>query len=348
MISTPINSAVILSATPADAILRTQPINATAPVPDAIQSDTPAFTSGQRYRTQIHERLINGYSIVNIAGRWLQMRIPVSVNPGDILELTLIEQSPQLKFLLHSNIQDGSNPATLSPAGKLIAQFLSQPVMKTVNEAAPLLPAPPATDKERTRLPGQLQQSLSVSGLFYEAHLAQWFNGKYSLQQLRQEPQSRLPVSTPISSTLADPAKISSITFQVISLVQQQLHTLETGTIQWRGEVWPGQVMEWDITEYTDDQEKKQTTNEETGKSSHWQTQIHLQLPNLGRITATIMIESQGMRIRLDADSDETTQQLKKEQMTLADAIQTAGLTIHMMDIQQYETPWNNQAERPK
>lgn len=49
------------------------------------------------------------------------------------------------------------------------------------------------------------------------------------------------------------------------------------------------------------------------------------------------MIEPQGMRIRLDADSDEITRQLRKEQITLASAMQTTGLTIRAMDIQQHE-----------
>lgn len=337
MISNPVNSAVILSATPTDAISQTRPVSAITPVPDATQSDTPAFILGQKYRAQIGERMTNGHSIVNVAGRWLQMRMPTSANPGDILELTLIEQSPRLKFLLHSGIQGGNNPTTLSPAGRLIAQLLSQPAMKAANEAAPLLPAPPATGRERIQLPGQLQQALSVSGLFYEAHLVKWLSGNRSLQQLRQEPQGKLPASATISTTLADSAPASPVASQAVSLIQQQLHILETGTIQWRGEVWPGQAMEWDITEYPDDQEKAQADDEKTGKSGRWQTRIHLQLPNLGKITATVMIEPQGMQIRLEADSDEVTRQLRKEQVALANAMQTTGLTIHAMDIQRHE-----------
>ncbi|WP_350283125.1 flagellar hook-length control protein FliK [Nitrosomonas sp.] len=339
MISNPVNSAVIISATPADAISQTRPVSAVTPVPDATQSDTPPFTLGQKYRAQIGERLTNGHSIVNVAGRWLQMRMPASANPGDILELTLIEQSPRLKFLLHSGIQDGNNPTTLSPAGRLIAQLLSQPAMKAANEATPLLSAPPATGRERIQLPGQLQQALSISGLFYEAHLAQWLSGNRSLQQLRQEPQGRLPASATVSTTLAGSATTSPGAPQAGPLIQQQLHTLETGTIQWRGEIWPGQAMEWDIIEYPDDQGKAQADDEKTGKSGRWQTRIHLQLPNLGKITATVTIEPQGMRIRLDADSDEITRQLRKEQVALASAMQTTGMTIHAMDIQRHEAP---------
>ncbi|MCC6916490.1 flagellar hook-length control protein FliK [Nitrosomonas sp.] len=335
MISNPINPAVILSATPVDTVSQTRPVNPITPVPDATQSDTPPFVPGQKYMAQIGERLADGHSIVNVAGKWLQMRMPASVNTGDVLELTLIEQAPRLKFLLQNNIQGSSNPTTLSQTGKFIAQLLNQPVStatKTANETIPLLPAPPATSTEKAHLSSQLQQALSASGLFYESHLAQWLNGGRSLQQLRQEPQSRLPVFTPTAAAATDPA--SPVAPQAAALVQQQLHTLETGVIQWRGEIWPGQVAEWDITEHLDDREQ---AGEPSGKSGRWQTRIHLQLPNLGKITATLMIEPQGMRIRLDTESDEITQQLKKEQLTLANAMQTTGLTIQAMEIQQHE-----------
>ncbi len=95
--------------------------------------------------------------------------------------------------------------------------------------------------------------------------------------------------------------------------------------------------MEWDITEYPDDQGKAQADDKKTGKLGHWQTRIHLQLPNLGKITATITIEPEGMRIRLDADSDDVTRQLRKEQVGLASAMKTTGLTIHAMNIQRHE-----------
>ena len=352
MILNPVNSTVILSATPTDAISQTRPVSAITPTPDATQSNTPPFILGQKYMAQVGERLPNGHSVVNVAGKWLQMQMPASVNSGDMLELTLIDQAPRLKFLLQNNIPGSNNPTTLSQMGKFITQLLNQPTpsaTKITHQTVPLLPAPPATHAEKAYLSSQLQQTLSTSGLFYESHLAQWLHGGRSLQQLRQEPQGRLPtsasISVNISATATDSA--SSVTPQATALVQQlhtletalvqQLHTLETGTIQWRGEIWPGQIVEWDITEHPENQGKEQDNDEKTGKSGRWRTHIHLQLPNLGKITATLMIEPQGMRIQLDTDSDEITRQLKKEQMTLASAMQTTGLSIQAMEIQHHE-----------
>jgi len=342
MIPNPINPSVILTATPTDTVSQTRPVNPINPVPDATQSDTPSFILGRKYLAQIGERLTNRHSLVNVAGRWLQMHMPFAIKPGDSLELTLIEQSPRLKFLLQTGAPGNNSPATLSPAGKLIAQLLNLPTTTTpgnTSQTTPLLPAPPVTSGDKAQLSSQLQQVLSTSGLFYEAHLAQWISGNRSLQQLRQEPQGKLPVTTSSATlTASTPTSPSQVAPQTATLIQQQLHTLETGNLQWQGDTWPGQAMEWDITEYPDHEEKGKADHETTGKSGRWQTRICLQLPNLGKITATLMIEPQGMHIRLDTDSEEITQQLKKEQIALADAMQTTGLTIRAMEIQRHET----------
>lgn len=340
MLPHPVNPAIILSATPTDVVSQTRPVNATTPVADATQSDTPAFILGQKYRAQIGERLANGHSMVNVAGKWLQMRMPTSFHSGDLLELTLIEQSPRLKFLLQTETQTSSIATTLSSTGKLIAQLLSQsdsPATKVVNNPSPLLPAPPVTHAEKAQLLSQLQQALVTSGLFYEAHLVRWLNGTRSLQQLRQEPQGKLPV-LPSTTTTGHSTATAPVAPQVTSLVQQQLHTLETGTIQWRGEIWPGQNMDWDITEFRDDhQEKEPADHEVTQRAGYWQTCVRLHLPNLGKITATLKLDPQGIRIQLDAASNEITQQLGKEQTALIDAMRSTGLTIHAIEIQQHE-----------
>lgn len=337
MVSHPVNTAVILSATPAQPALRTQPVNPVTPVTDATQSDSPAFTLGQKYTAQVGERLANNLSLVNVAGKWLQMRMPAAINNGDLLELTLIEQSPHLKFLLQTGTPIGDNSTTLSPTGKLLAQLLGQPALlasSATYSTAPLLPNPPATAAENAHLSAQLQHTLAISGLFYEAHLARWLKSSRSLQQLQQEPQNKL---APTSGSKQTNSTVL-IAPHTTALVQQQLHLLETGTMQWQGEIWPGQTIKWDVTQLPDhEQEAEQTTDETTKKASNWQTRIQLHLPNLGKVTAILKLDPQGMRIQLNTDSDHTMQQFKREQVTLATAMQTTGLTIQALEIQRHE-----------
>jgi len=305
-----------------------KPINATNPAPNATQSDPPVFIPGQRYAARVEERLANGFSTVSIAGKLLHMRLPTSAKPGSQLELTLVAQSPRLKFLLHSNMPGNDNPATVSSIGRFITQLLSQVKPSSAhaaNNTTPLmLAAPQANSTEAPRL---LQQALTHSGLFYEAHLAQWINGKKSLQQIRQAPQGKLPPATSITST----GTSLPISGQTLPLIQQQLHVLETGLIQWRGEIWPNQPMEWDITE----QYPEQADEEKIDALPRWQTRIRLQLPNLGEITATLAVGPEGVWIRLIPSADDVTVYLKKNQSTLASAINSAGLAVHAMEIQQ-------------
>lgn len=87
-----------------------------------------------------------------------------------------------------------SATTTLSPAARLIADVLSgysgQP--SVLRPAAPLLTPLDLSGLDAPRLASQLQQNISSSGLFYEAHLARWQRGELPLQFLQREPQSWL------------------------------------------------------------------------------------------------------------------------------------------------------------
>ena len=84
-----------------------------------------------------------------------------------------------------------STSTQLSPAARTIADvLLTHPAKPSAIEpTSPLLPAdsPP----QATSLAGLLKQSISESGLFYEAHLARWFQGELPVQALAHEPQMR-------------------------------------------------------------------------------------------------------------------------------------------------------------
>lgn len=331
MIPHPVNPAVIVSATQTTAVSHARPVTAVRPVPDATQSETPAFVPGQKYTARVEEGLRNGQSAVSVAGRLLHMRLPASVNSGTHLALTFISESPRLKFLLHQDTT-GSSPATLSTIGKFIVQLLSQPAQtaaRSPDSAAPLLPTPPATRAMNVQLSGQLQQALTYSGLFYEAHLAQWLSGSRSLQQLRREPQGKLSAHTPVTDTLPS----SPISTQLLPLVHQQLHTLETGLMQWHGEIWPGQSMEWEITNHSQEHREGETAD----IPLHWQSRIRLQLPNLGEITTLLLIDPHGIRIKLDTRTDSSKQRLRQAQSELATAMHTAGLTVQAMEVWQHD-----------
>lgn len=228
----------------------------------------------------------------------------------------------------------------------------------SVTSPTPILINPPTNS---TELPGLLQKAIIESGLFYESHLAQWINGENTLENLHQEPQGKLMLVTAdisIARTVAPQKQIATqqdakgvtpdistaktvvsnslspempVHAQAIPLVQQQLTTLETGHLLWRGEVWQGQSMEWDIYEQSEDKEKENELNH----AAQWHTQIRLSMPQLGDITATIALNAQGISIKMNTSRLETASLLRNNQLPLTMDMQLAGLNIQSVEVQQ-------------
>lgn len=326
MITHPVYPAQILSASPGKTLSPVRPVNPVQPAPDATQSDTPAFTLGQKYLARVEARLIGGSSLVNVAGQLLDMRLPpAAAKTGNQIDLTLVAQSPRLQFLLASNAPATGQTATLSPIGQFLAHLLkpatSSSAPPTLSQTAPLLPAPPITSHA---LPDILQQAIAQSGLFYESHLAQWANGRKPLDSVKPMPQSALPAHTAI----IDLETLAPDTAKILPIVQQQLQALETGQLHWRGDIWPDQAMEWIIHE--------QPANHAgtTESPARWQTHLRLQLPKLSEINATLIIDAQGVRIKLNAGAEATTHLMKDEQAALIAALSAAGLTVQAIEIE--------------
>lgn len=315
------------------------------------QSSFAEFVQGQKYQALIEARLFNGNSRVLVADKLLQMHLPENFQPGNKLELVFISQEPKLKFLILNEtppLDAGKNNTSISTTGRFLG-VLMQDVLKpasanitTTNTATAqslTSPTPILTGSSinSTELPGLLQKAIVQSGLFYESHQARWINGENTLESLHQEPQGKLMLVT--ADLLAAKVAVSSaltpempVHTQTIPLVQQQLTTLETGHLFWRGEIWQGQPMEWDIYEHPQDKEKEKEN--ESDQAAQWRTQLRLSMPQLGDITATIAINAQGINIKLNTSQPETANLLKNNQLPLAMDMQSAGLNLQAVEVQ--------------
>lgn len=313
------------------------------------QSSFAEFVQGQKYQALIEARLFNGNSRVLVADKLLQMHLPENFQPGNKLELVFISQEPKLKFLILNEtppLDAGKNNTSISTTGRFLG-VLMQDVLKpasanitTTNTATAQSLTSPTTiltgsSINSTELPGLLQKAIVQSGLFYESHQAQWINGENTLESLHQEPQGKLMLVTAdlpaakvaVSSALSPEMPVHT---QIIPLVQQQLTTLETGHLFWRGEIWQGQPMEWDIYEHPQDKEKEN----ESDQAAQWRTQLRLSMPQLGDITATIVINAQGINIKLNTSQPETASLLKNNQLPLTMDMQSAGLNLQAVEVQ--------------
>lgn len=294
-----------------------------APVPDPARK-APDFPQGQRFLAKVEAQLPNGSFKVLLNGQALQMNLPESARPGDKMELVLIASEPRLKFVLLGDARSSTGEgASLSATGRFLGALAQDaarlPAAAPTTSAAPVLSAPPA---ESRRLPALLREALSQSGLFYESHQAQWLAGKRTLEQLLQEPQGGLPAAAGAIRNSEAPV----VHEQTLALVQQQLSVLETGQLSWRGEIWPGQWLEWDIGEHA-------PAESETAEPGRWQTRLRLTLPKLGEVAATLGLDSRGVHVALGAAAAETAELLQGSRQLLAASMEAAGLSLLAVEV---------------
>lgn len=319
------------------------PVTAITPASSTVNE----FIQGEKYQAVIEARLLNGNSQVLVAGQRLQMQLPEYLQPGHKLDLVFSSKEPNLKFLLLNAPPPGTDEnISISTAGRFLGNLIQDVLQQTatkppllqatsspaVSSSMPILTGNPIN---KTELPGLLQKTIVQSGLFYESHQAQWINGETKLENLQQEPQGKLMVLSMDSS----PAKVGNtaalnsdmpVHSQIIPLVQQQLNTLETGHLLWRGEVWQGQLMEWEIDEHPQNDDNRN----ENESAEQWRTKIKLSMPQLGEVIATIRFNSQGLRISLHVSEADTAGLLKINQAPFTADLKSAGLNIQSVEVQ--------------
>lgn len=350
-----------------------------------IASDLPDLPHGQRFTARIEAALPDGTFRAVVAGRNLTLSLPESAKAGDTLELVVTERTPRLIVARRAGeaaAQQEQAPATtLSRTGRLISSLLAS-ATGTMSASArpsvplggstPLLPHPPAaptpgatlaaaarptaalagTALSTTAAPlaAALQQAISESGLFYEAHQAQWVAGRHPLQALLREPQGRHPRAPQVparAGAAAGPAATTAeagapteaaersaplLPAELQPLVQQQLEAAATQRIAWHGEIWPGQTLHWEITEET-----PQGDAAAAEEPAQWSTTLRLTLPRLGELSATLRLTPDGASVALSAPERTGAELLRNGQAELSDALAAAGVPLLSMSVESRE-----------
>jgi hypothetical protein len=226
-----------------------------------------------------------------------------------------------------------SAPALLSNAGRLINNLLQA----AQQEGAPtallgktaVVPTPAALPQQVALA---LHDTLAYSGLFYESHVVEWADGKRPIAELLREPQMQGQhgadkVNNP------DPSQI-----QFPQLVNLQLNTLEHQNAHWRGEIWPGQQMEWDVRK---DPQQGKAGGGEPEEQQSWQSAVRFNLPSLGSVSATIHLIGDRLHILVNTASASTAAALRENAASLADALGAAGSPLDSLLVKQDELKQN-------
>lgn len=314
-----------------------------------IPGDLPELQPGQAFTARIQEALPENTYKALVAGRLLTLQLPEGAKAGDTLELVVIDRSAKVVIAERSPSPPAA-PATtaypyanLSRTGQLIAQLLlpegESPTPAPLNRGQPMLTQPPESAAELVPV---LAKAISTSGLFYEAHQAQWVNGRLPLESLRAEPQGRQPTGeSPLPAGTTEPARIAgeesrapapgqALPEELRPLVQQQLDAVATQRLAWHGEVWPGQSMNWQIEREVIDERSSAGTDE--APAERWTTRLRLTMPRLGTVDAVLQLAGQGLRLRLDT-GEATATELGESSAALIQAMTAAGLPVLGLEI---------------
>jgi flagellar hook-length control protein FliK len=167
------------------------------------------LTAGDKVMAQIQAALPNGTYRALINQRVITLALPFAAKSGDALELLVTENNGKLALAVLSAPEGAdsgeggtgagaaafSARATLSRAGQLISTLYSEARdgggkgAVALNGNQPIASTTPVSAQD---LLPQLKQAITQSGMFYEAHQAEWIEGRFAKAALLQEPQGRL------------------------------------------------------------------------------------------------------------------------------------------------------------
>lgn len=300
---------------------------------------------GQLAKGTVLERLPDGRFQVRVGNDTFDMALPKGMRAGTELQLLTVTDKPQPTFVMAP--AEGAGSAALAGQAKWLS-FVSR-----LASAPPPSPPPPLLVPTETEgsplssgLADRLKETVSRGGLFYESHVAEWSAGKGKLETLLHEPQGKLALARTAGGTLPLPtsdehlpaesaAKFATAIAsppssqapaqeladpQTFPLVRQQLALLQSGQFVWQGEAWPGQEMKWEIEE--------RDAEPDEPMARRWSTMVSLDLPNLGKVQADLVLKGGRLSVMVTTQDPETAELMRTSQQKLREGLFTAGIPL--------------------
>ncbi|MDO8066488.1 flagellar hook-length control protein FliK [Janthinobacterium sp. SUN206] len=239
---------------------------------------------------------------------------------------TLLSRAPLTPANLLPALAGDTPAPELSTTARAISTVLSQ--AESVPGAplslvgkTPLMTTPGAAPAQVAQ---KLQEAVGSSGLFYESHVAEWAEGKRPLASLLLEPQMQKAPQGEAARTGTDLASAQ--------LINLQLHTHEQARVQWQGEAWPGQKMQWDISK--DAPEGQQHDGRDGDEeATAWRSNVRFQFPLLGDLAAHVVLQGGRVAIQLQAGSEGSADTLRQHAAALEASLAAAGWPLTSLTI---------------
>jgi len=239
---------------------------------------------------------------------------------------TLLSRAPLTPANLLPTLGGDTPAPELSSTARAITSVLRQA------ESAPgtplaLIGKTPLMNGQGQANPAQLAQNLrdavGSSGLFYESHVAEWAEGKRPLASLLLEPQMQKALQGDVPKSGTDLASAQ--------LINLQLHTHEQARVQWQGEAWPGQQMQWDVTKDAPEGGAQGSGDEE--EAATWRSGVRFQFPLLGDISAQVVLHGGKVHIQMQAGSADSAETLRRHAAQLEASLDAAGWPLSALNI---------------
>ncbi|HEY8606495.1 MAG TPA: flagellar hook-length control protein FliK [Noviherbaspirillum sp.] len=113
-------------------------------------------------------------------------------------------------------------------------------------------------------------------------------------------------------------------------LINLQLNALEQQQMRWRGELWPGQELEWEVS-------RDQGGGGAGQEVACWSSAVRFELPHLGAVSATIRLLGGRVQLQVNTDSDDAAALLRGHADSLAQALDAAGAPLDAMLVKRDE-----------
>ncbi len=165
------------------------------------------------------------------------------------------------------------------------------------------------------------------------ANMRELGDGAQKLMHLLREAQLQAgnPATTDADVIARSQSALPVLDRESSRLINLQLHTLEHQQVRWKGELWPGQRMEWEINEDTPDGSSPEA------QQSVWSSAVRFELPHLGDISATIRLIGDRVHVQVNTGSEDTAAALRTYGGMLADALEAAGSPLDLLLVKRDE-----------
>lgn len=297
----------------------------------AIAGKTPLLSSpallatpadAPRVAAALHDAIAHsGVFYESHAEEWLDGRRTTAA----LLREPQAQSTRQTQAPLLQKLSEQFAPGTQIPG--LIEEPLLPSTPEPQGKPAQVLPAHPAPADAATMPAPRSAIPASLAQLAYQT--AQLMDEATPLTGLTQlAPAANAAITD--ADLVARSAGTESMSTEAMQLVNLQLHALEQRQVMWQSELFPGQPMEWEISE------DAQHGNAEQSEPC-WQSTVRFELPSLGVVSAAIRLTGDQVQVSIRTATENTAAALRVHGNALADALETAGAPLAAFSVKQDE-----------